>query len=252
MRWAATSAVTLAVALVLSGCGGSTPVTSTAPPPKVVPIAPIAYRGRTPEQILALSAKAVRSASTVHVKGDFIAGSLDVPVAVDVLLTRTGNASGTLTQQGHTLSVRLVSGTLYLRGDKGMWLFARAKGATQLSDRWIKVTSSTKNVILRGFLQAWQQMSIAELAAEMRPASRLERIDGKQLLGQQTVGLRDRGGDDPTIYYVAAKGAAFPLMIISTDKSTTVTLSEWNKKVRITAPTGPFAARATVAPLFTA
>ena len=70
------------------------------------------------------------------------------------------------------------------------------------------------------------------------PGSDLTRVDGKDVEGTPTVGLKDtpKDKDEQGILYIAAEGEPYPLLIAPNSGPGGLTFLDWNEPVDIEAP----------------
>jgi hypothetical protein len=187
-----------------------------------------AFPGKTPAQVLALSARELKAASSVHVTLHSEEGQSVTDID---LVIGTAGARGTVRSSASgTVQLVRVKSTVYLMGDASFWTSTGLpeKQAAILVGRWVGV--SGKGTPVRTLNQVLSLSFWANTIARIKPT---QRVAGQVVGKLPTVGLL---AGDATLY-VAAKGKPYPLMLIhnATVKDTMV-LSDWNKRVIFKAP----------------
>jgi hypothetical protein len=178
-----------------------------------------------PKKILAQAEKAAMSARSVRIVGESPAAALDLVVTKD-------SSDGQRTAGDTTLKTRVVSGTIYIKGDQAYWTAAfNKKKAKKIGDKW--VAGDLDNPKLESFRQT----------STMKPIMKqFLRVSGPAEVGEVAVAQ-----DQPAVpvtsqagtLWVATTGKAYPLLITSapeTGEDSQVDFTQWNKKVVIKAP----------------
>jgi hypothetical protein len=243
-----------ALALGLStalAVGAAAPATAATAAPAAVASSSASkpFPGKTAKQILALSAKAAKGASSVHIRAHFEGddSKKEPDIDLDLVIGRT-SARGTWRYEGEGAVTYLrVKSQLWLKGDAAYWkAVAEAIAADQSKDgkeaevpdlrpligKWLVVSpknSDYKPTIRDLVLTTWTK-DITNLGAPVI------RTPGKVIRKLPTVGVM---GYD-SILYVQAKGQPFPLQEISrANPKEGLTYFDWNKKVSFKAPEDP-------------
>ncbi len=178
--------------------------------------------------ILAATAKALRSASSVHIKGT-MKDDGDV-VGIDMWITQRG-CRGALRGPiaGKTVSMGLIAvdGTLYLRG-RQLWLATAGTAAAQrIGDRWAAVPKSGAPA---------QFMSLRSFTRDLiKDGSKIVKGKPATVAGRPVITLIDTR--DRSVLYVSATGKPYPLRIAEAGGKQRVNLGGYNAPVTITKPT---------------
>jgi hypothetical protein len=188
---------------------------------------------KSPEKVLADARAAVKSASSVHVTGSIVAGGN--PITLDVSMATGKGAKGSMTTSGFGFDLVQVGTTAYIKGSDAFYQhFAGAAAAQLLHGKWLK-TSTTSGRF--GPLATLTNINVlfGKVAANH---GKLANDGAKTYKGQQVVELRDTS--DNSKLYVAATGTAYPVALVGGKKneSGTITFSDWNKSVSLSAPNG--------------
>ena len=202
-----------------SASGSASPTTSYGTGPNGVEKLP-------PDQILAASQAAAKSASWVHMRGTQSGTSLDLTIGRDT-------ATGTVTQDGLTAELLAVDGTTYLKGDKAFWDNASGAGSGDvLAGKWVVAgdTAGTDTYGLDTFTDVGRVFD-----SVLAPSGTLTTTGTSTVEGQRVVGLVDATAAETL--WVAIDGPPYPVRI-DPDVPTTdpPTFSDWNVPVTITPP----------------
>jgi hypothetical protein len=178
-----------------------------------------------PKKILAQAQKAAMSARSVRIVGESPAASLD--------LVLTKNSSDGKRAAGETtLKTRVVSGTIYIKGDQAYWTAAfNKKKAKKIGDKW--VAGDLDNPKLKSFKQTATMQPIMKQFLRVTGPAEVGEVAVAQ--DQPAVPLTSQAGT----LWVATTGRAYPLMITSapeTGEDSQVDFTQWDKKVVIKAP----------------
>lgn len=229
---------TAGLAAVLAGCSGpgsqqdgDGESTAASPTPSPTSVTSAAFPGLTPEQILARSTAAARSAASFRVSGTF--ADRGDTYTMDMLMSTKGDATGKISTGGGTLDLRVIGSRVYLRGDRKFWAASAPEAADLLTKKWIK--TSTKNADFEGFIEYTSPKTFFDQL--LVPAGSVTAVEGEPVDGVPTVGLLDRGttGDEGTIL-IAAEGQPYPLRLDVDDEP--IDFSDWNEPVKVEAPSG--------------
>jgi hypothetical protein len=65
-------------------------------------------------------------------------------------------------------------------------------------------------------------------------------VKGKDVAGTPTIGLLDKGetAEDAATMYIATRGPAYPLLVEPNTGNGKISFSEWDKDVKVEAPSG--------------
>jgi hypothetical protein len=202
MRFARLAAVA-AIAVATAACGSGSSSNGLA--------------SKSPEDIQSAMIDALKSAKSVHLKGDMTQDG--ERVEMDLQLTNTGEASGTITSEGNAISIIRVDGDFYMKADADAWegLSGSADAAALLSGKWLKVPGGDED-----FSDFEDLTDLSKLAGNMTAEGKLTKQPGtKTVNGKKAIVLEDES-EDMGLLYVAATGTPYPLRVApkagSTDK----------------------------------
>ncbi len=206
----------LAVA-ALGGCGGSSGN---------------GVASKSPTEIVAAAKAAVDGASTVHVSGSTVTGGS--PITLDLSLVTGKGGRGRLAENGLSFEVIEIDGTIYINGSSAFYThFAGPAAAQLLHGKWLK--ASTSNTSFAG-LSSLTDLHKLLNAALTTSNNTLVAAGTSTVGGQPVVGVKDTAQNG--ILYVATTGPAYPLEITKSGTGGgTITFSEWDRPVTLTAPT---------------
>jgi hypothetical protein len=215
------SALALALAAaLLAGCGGHSKAAK-----------PNGEASKPADRVFADAKAAATRAKSTHVSGSV--KSDEGPITLNISMSRSNNAKGSLTTNGLAFDLIRIGDTAYIRGSDAFYKhFAGAAIAQLIHGRWIKAS-----VAQGRFKSLGPLTNIGLLFSLVSSHHGKLANDGKTTFkGQQVVGVRDTA--DNSKLYVAAIGTPYPVAIVSTQagKSGTVTFSDWNANVSPSAP----------------
>ena len=219
----AAAALPMTSALLLTGCGGEV---ETASP----------LEGLSANQVLKKSEKAASAASSVHVDADIT--DEDVELDIDMRMQSDGKrAAGSISSDGRTIEVRVLDQAIYFKADRDFWIdAANAEAAELFTGKWVKASVSDDNFAdIAEFTD--KDEFLDELLERDGDDGTLTRVKGRTVDGQETVGLREKGTEDPGTLYVAQSDKPYPLLVVPEDKAEgQAEFSEWGEPVDVTAP----------------
>jgi hypothetical protein len=216
------------IGVLLAGCGAPPPATRAAPGS-----ATLASTPRSPSQTVAEMQKAVRAASSVHLSGVLRDGGK--PIGLNLGLRRSGEFSGTLTQNGIPLRLIDAGGKVYVK-------------ATAAYLKELKVPASVCSVICGKYVEV-SPAQARSLSGSLSMSALLSSFTGKMprftnagtttVAGRQGQVLRGPGGSR---LVVAATGTPYPLQAVGRQGNGggpshgTLNFSQWNAVPRPAAP----------------
>jgi hypothetical protein len=209
-------------AMLLAGCGGST---KAAPPNDEA--------SKPALQVLADAKAAATSASSAHVAGNLVSNG--TRITLDLSLARNKGAKGSVSINGLDFELVKIGDTAYIKGSDAFYRhFAGSAIAQLIHGRWIKAPTTSKQ-----FHSFAALASVSGIFAEIAAHHGRLVNDGKATFeGQPVVVIRDVSDDSKL--YVAATGTPYPVAIVGGKRkqSGTVTFSDWNRPVSLSAPSG--------------
>ena len=219
--------------LTFAACGGSgTKPAST--PSATTAAATVALQGLTADELLAKTKAAAQSATSVHVKGEIFDSGQSI--TIDLKLAGVARGAGTVIQDGGRIDLVRDGNDVYFKADEKTLNKTVAQGDAEnvklIAGRYVKATVSTS-----GFDSFAGLLDLVEFVkGVLSPDGKVSRVDGKDVSGVRTVGLKDTAATGGGVLYVAATGEPFPLRIEPASGPGGVTMSDWNTNISITVP----------------
>lgn len=180
-------------------------------------------------QVAADAADALDKAGSVHLTG---VGTMDgKPMTVDLHL-QGQDATGTIGEGSDELKILATGGKLYMQASSGFWSQSGvpATAVGLLADKWVLVPQDQA-----GSLVPFTMKGLSDELRHPTDAKIKDDVHTSTLDGKKVVVVTQTNG---STLDVAATGTPYPLR--SDDKgkeAATVTVSDFGKKVTITAPT---------------
>lgn len=206
--------------VLLAGCGNSSPAAKAN-----------GEASKPAAKVLADAKAAVSTASSVHVKGSIVSGR--TPITVDLSMATGKGAKGSMTTNGLEFDLVAVGDIAYIRGsDAFLKHYAGAAFAQLLHGKWLKASMRSGR-----FAQLAPLTNINVLFGKVASQhGKLANEGAKTYKGQKTVLIRDTS--DNSKLYVAATGKPYPVALVGgkNGQSGTVTFSDWNESVSLSAP----------------
>ena len=214
-RLAALIAATFAV--VLSGCGSSSPSGN-------------GLASKTPTQIIEAAKVAAAGAVSAHVVGSIV--SEGKPISIDMELVAGKGGKGKITLEGLDVQLIDVDKAVYINGSQAFYShLAGTAAARLLQGKWLKAPSNSGNFASFSSLTSLDKLVGSTLAAhgKLAPA-------GKSTVeGQPVVGITDDSKEGTL--YVASTGTPYPLEIVKGGHDGgKVVFNRWNKPVTLAPP----------------
>jgi hypothetical protein len=184
-------------------------------------------------QITSASIKAGKSAKSVTIKGS-VADSGQT-ISLNITDLANGNGAGSITIGGQTIQLVKLGNSSYFKADTAFWQKNGGSGAAQLlANRWVKSPTSGSDSIGSSFNQF---LSIKGFLSSLSSSTgTLSKGGTSTVNGHKVYVINSSEGGS---LYIAAIGKPYPVKITSTGSSSgTITLTNWNKHVTITAPAG--------------
>ncbi len=209
-------------AVLVAGCGSSSKAAK-----------PNNEASKPADQVLADAKAAATSASSAHVSGKLVSNG--TAITLDLSMARDKGAKGSVSINGLGFDLVKIGDTAYIKGSDAFYQhFAGPAVAQLIHGKWIKAPTTSKQ--FRSFAAL---ASVSGLFAEIGANHGKLVNDGKTTYkGQPVVAIRDLSDDSKL--YVAATGKPYPVAIVGGRKnqSGTVTFSDWNQPVSLSAPSG--------------
>lgn len=155
------------------------------------------------------------------------------PIDLDLSLVAGKGGRGRLSENGLSFELIEIDGTTYISGSSAFYShFAGAAAAQLLQGKWLKAPSSNSSFAGISSLTELRRLLDAALATSSKT---LASGGSGTVNGQTVVGVRDTSQN--ATLYVATSGPAFPVEIVKSGTGGgTITFSEWNRPVTLTAP----------------
>ena len=241
-------ATVLTCLTLTAACGASDPDTQATGPAAATSSVPAATTAVTPttpaSELEGLSAAQVwkkletdvAKAKSVHVVMSAVDGKK--PIKFDLKLSTSGKAQGTMALEGGTITMRRIGKVLYYKADRAFYTKnADAETAKLMAGRWIQTSKGADKdmdeMFSLTYLGPMLKESLKMTASEKKS---LKRVPGKEIEGQETVGLRTNSKELDTLY-ASATGPTLPLYVTAAKSKTEyVKFQDWNQDFSVTKP----------------
>ena len=238
----------LACLLFTAGCSGSDAVTSKGSTPDASATgsasetkSPLA--GLSAEKVWKQAKANVAQATSVHVIGRMKDGK--DKIALNLKLTESGKAFGSIVVNGEKMTIRRLGKTLYFKADRQFWTTsADAATADALANKWIMVKKGSSSDIKEFFQLTDLDFILGEtMTLTAASAKKLKLAPGIDIGEVSTVGLIDKGakaskGEFETLY-ISDTDTALPMNFsMPTDDTQYMRFREWNETFKVAAPKG--------------
>ncbi len=226
-------AVVAVIAVVPTGCGGSTESLASKPA----------------AEILAASQTAARKASAVHVKSQFFATAIMrskakgktktklVPTStIELQLTGNGGRARLVLLGSESEAIR-VANTLYVKGGPAFYKnLERRTGVHVARGTWLNAPANGSQLRESAALTESDGELALLLAA---PTLSLTKGPITTIKGQKAIELKTKGKLYTGSIYIAASGTPYPIEIVKHGRETgTTTFTGWDDPVTLSAPAG--------------
>jgi hypothetical protein len=210
-------AAAAAAALLLAGCGD---------PPPAAP-SHVTAAQRSPSQTVAQMRKAVQAAGSVHLSGVLRNGGK--PIGLDLGLIRSGDFSGTITQNGVPLTLVDVGGKAYVKATAAYLkeLNVSPSVCSVMCGKYVELTPAEASSLAGNLSMS------ALLSSFTGQAPRFTNAGTTTVAGRQGQVLR---GPNGSRLVVAATGTPYPLQAVGRQGSGTLTFTQWDAVPRPAAP----------------
>lgn len=202
--------------------------------------------GLSAEQVAEKAVETTRAASSLRMKGEIEPEG--ERVSVDLTMDAKNNCTGRLGVKNGSADLRRLGEVLYIKGDETFWRASLSSRATAVPDggntdtvielmknRWIKMSTSAVADV-RGVCDLDEML--AGLDEEKVKRARLTRGEDTEIDGVPVAVLVKKKGRETTTAYVAREGKPYLLKVVRSDSGEpgTVTFSDYDKPVKVTAP----------------
>jgi hypothetical protein len=208
-----------ALVLALAGCGGSSSSGN-------------GVASKSPEQIVAATKAAAKSAVSVHIVGSIV--NERKPISLDMELLAGKGGKGRISTEGFSIDLIQSGSAVYINGSAAFYRHVGGAAAAQLlQGRWLKAPA--KSGELASFASLTDLSKLIDTALARHGA--LTKGSTATIEGQPAIAVKDssRGGT----LFVATSGKPYPLEITKSGaESGKVVLDRWDKPVTLSAPSG--------------
>jgi hypothetical protein len=186
---------------------------------------------KSPAEIFAAAKTVADSASAVRVSGS--TATAGTPITLDLRLVAGRGGRGRIAENGLSFELIQLEGTIYISGSTAFYThFAGAAAAKLLQGKWLKAPATNSSFAGLSGLTELRKLLDAALATNN---GAVVKTGTSTVNGQAAVGVKDAGNGT---LYVATTGQPYPLKITKLGGAGgTISFSEWNKPVSLTAPT---------------
>ncbi|MDE9366734.1 hypothetical protein PZ938_14060 [Luteipulveratus sp. YIM 133132] len=190
---------------------------------------------RDPGSILRTSKASANGAKSTHVNGDVVDDGKKMNVDARGQVQGSNQEVTVKTQNEGTITIRSISNTHYVKGDRTYWTKQGAPSTTvsRLANKWVKAPADKSD--------SFSQFTIKKLLGDMTEGfddSKITRLNttvtGTTSGATKALKLAPRFSSDTTTITVVDDPKYLPLRIVSGDG--TVTMSEWDSVPMYAAP----------------
>jgi hypothetical protein len=217
------SAAALLIALVLTGCGGSSGN---------------GIASKSASEILAASRAAAESATSVHVAGKSAQGPLSLTLNLDLA---SDGGRGQVSLLGLSFELIRVGNTLYAKGNPAFYTRLSATTGLHLPQGvWLKAPASGGKLAQ---LASFTNLS-GELGRLLSSTGPITKGASSTVNGQKAIELKETAKLFSGSLFIATTGKPYPIEIVKHGReSGQTTFSGWNQPVSLSAPAGAIAIR---------
>lgn len=217
-RFRAAALPLLLLAALLAGCGSSSSGNGVA--------------SKSPEQILAATKDAAKSAVSVHIAGSIV--DEGKPIALDMELLAGKGGKGHISTEGFTIQLIQTAGAVYINGSAAFYRHVGGAAAAELlQGRWLKAPANSGELASLASLTDLSKLIDTALANH----GALTKGSTANVEGQPAIAVEDNSKHGAL--YVATTGKPYPLEITkSGSESGKVVLDRWDEPVTLSAPAG--------------
>jgi hypothetical protein len=224
------AALTATVVLLTGACKPETSAQGPTPDASATATKPASngLASKSPREILAATAIALRGAKSVHMKGTTVDGH-DV-IGLDMTLARnaaSGKMRGPVNGKMVLMQVISVGGRLYLRGPQLWQAVGGQAAARRIGSRWVITPQAGAPDVAFLSLSAFAKQVL-------KPKGKVVKGKPAVIAGQPVITLIDSG--DRSVLYVAATGEPYPLRMAQAGGKRHVDLAGYNVPVTIARP----------------
>jgi len=190
-----------------------------------------APRAATPDELLAQSVAAAKSASSVRVVAVGIPNGSS-RLGFDLHLVAGKGGAGTIKIGRQRIDLVRIGHVAYFRAGASFWRQYGGEAAAQLfAGRWVKMPSSTP-----GFQSLTQLTDISQFFTGLTSSHGALKFGGTKTVGrQQAIGIVDTSTNGGTLW-VAASGTPYPLELTPPSGPGIVRFTQWNTPMRVATP----------------
>jgi hypothetical protein len=203
--------------LALAGCGGGSSSNG--------------YAKQPPNDVVRAAEQAAVAAKSVHITGNVVDNG--TKLAIDLTLVHGQGGKGKMAERGLSFELVRIGERVFMRGSDAFWRQFAGEGAVALlHGKWL--TGPVGNEQLADLASLFDAKSLFKSA--LRDHGRLANRGEQEYQGETAVELDDvsEGG----ALYIAAEGEPYPVAIVGGQSDGTISFTEWNEDVELTAPKG--------------
>jgi hypothetical protein len=211
-----------AAAVLLAGCGGHKSNDN-------------GIESKSIPEIVSAVKTAAKGASSVHLAGTV--NDSGKSLRLDLHLVAGKGGQGTMAENGFTVQIVRIGDKAYFKGDKAFWShFGGAAAAALFDGKWIEAPANGSSQLAG--LTPLTNLTAFFNAVFAGPNDKLKKGTTATVDGQPAFSIIDPTSDGGTLY-VATTGEPLPLKLVGPKSdSGSITFSEWNQPVTLTAPKG--------------
>ena len=218
------------VAALVAGCDSKGKGGTVTPTTPAVVLSDNGIAAMSAQQILDKAMTALKTAKSVHIKGDIKTD--EGLISLDLTLTDKKDGVGSMAMGGQKVELTRIGTDIYMKADAGFWKqFAGDQGgviATLLAGKYLKATTSDGEF---GSLA-----SFFDFAEGIELDGEATKGETKAINGINAIAVKESGGTSPGTVWIATQGEPYPLRLEGPPGEGAIDFTDYNKPVDIKAP----------------
>ncbi|NML52785.1 hypothetical protein HHL19_08070 [Streptomyces sp. R302] len=216
-----------------------------APAPAAAAPTPDPFDGLTPAEIADRAVDATRSADSLRMTGQVVSEEQDLDV--DFSVDDQGSCQGRIGVDEGDAELRRLDGVTYMKGDEAFWRISMtAQGVPEnqiapvielVKGRWLKIAPGQAGSADLGEICDLDSL-LDDLGKDRDGRSGLTRGPDREIDGTPVATLVEKESGETTTVSVAQEGKPYIRQVVRTggDEPGSMTLSEFDRPVKVTAP----------------
>jgi len=218
------------VAALVAGCDSKGKGGTVTPTTPAVVLSDNGIAAMSAQQILDKAMTALKTAKSVHIKGDIKTD--EGLISLDLTLTDKKDGVGSMSMAGQKVELTKIGTDIYMKADAEFWKqFAGDQGgviATLLAGKYLKATTSDG--------EFGSMASFFDFTESLELDGEATKGETKAINGINAISVKEAGGTSPGTVWIATQGEPFPLRLEGPPGEGAIDFTDYNKPVDIKAP----------------